>query len=290
MRTAVVIATVDRREHLARLINALDNQSRRPDAVIISAPTPENVAGIPVGDWLHTVTGARGAAAQRNLALDSLPADTDIIVFLDDDALPRGDFIEAAIDVFRSSPDIAGLTGLLTLDGAQRKVPVTFEEADAFIASSWGNTDAGMTAVSSLYGCNFAVRAKVARDLRFDDALPLYSWLEDLDYSRRLSRRGRLVRASQCVAVHHGSASGGRQQHLRFGYSQITNPIHIWRNGSITAIHAATLALKPLLKNVADSIRPSGDARWRRQRLRGNLLSLADVTRGRITPGRITTL
>jgi GT2 family glycosyltransferase len=131
------------------------------------------------------------------------------------------------------------------------------------------------------------VRWSAARNLRFDDALPLYSWLEDLDYSRRLAPAGRLVRTEACVAVHLGAKSGGRQQHRRFGYSQITNPVYLLKKRSIGIRAMMKLVMKPFLANVLGSLR---GVEWRRSRLRGNLLSLSDLARARVTPGRITDL
>jgi hypothetical protein len=45
----------------------------------------------------------------------------------------------------------------------------------------------------ALYGCNMALRMADVGDLRFDEALPLYGWQEDIDFTMRLARRGRLV-------------------------------------------------------------------------------------------------
>ncbi|MFC6256541.1 glycosyltransferase family 2 protein, partial [Kocuria oceani] len=159
---------------------------------------------------------------------------------------PRSDYIETAISALDSNPEAVGVTGSLILDGASRGYPVSFGEARSALKSSWReHASLQVVDVPSLYGCNFAVRYSAAASLLFDDQLPLYSWLEDLDYSRRLAHRGRLVRCDQCVAVHHGSASGGRTQHVRFGYSQITNPVHLWKKGSISPVHTGILIFKP---------------------------------------------
>lgn len=288
-KVAVIIATVDRREHLSNLIENLRFQSCVPNKVIISAPTLDDLSqnALTYPGWLENITGIRGAAAQRNIALDQLSSAHDYVFFFDDDTLPRSDFIQEAVDIFESCDEIVGITGSLIIDGASRKRAVTFVEARSALDSSWTtHTPARLSDVDSLYGCNFAVRNSAAINLRFDDALPLYSWLEDLDFSRRLARKGRLVRAARCVAVHHGSDSGGRTQHLRFGYSQVTNPIHLWRNGSINFPRVLKLILKPVSRNIIESI-IGPDKADRRSRFRGNCFSFVDVVRGRVTPGRI---
>ena len=40
----------------------------------------------------------------------------------------------------------------------------------------------------SAYGCNMVVRYSTARKVRFDETLPLYAWLEDRDYSHRVTK------------------------------------------------------------------------------------------------------
>lgn len=291
-KVAVIIATVNRQEHLSNLIGNLRLQSLLPNTVTVSAPTAGDLSAntsIYPG-WLDTITGTRGAAAQRNIALDGLSSDHEYVFFFDDDTLPRPDFIETAVGIFENNDEVVGITGSLIIDGASRKKAVPFAEAQSALDSSWSAPmPTEISDVHSLYGCNFAVRSSAVGTLRFDDALPLYSWLEDLDFSRRLAKKGRLVRAAQCVAVHHGSESGGRTQHLRFGYSQVTNPIHIWRKGSITSSHAFKLIFKPVMKNLMQSFF-GPDKSWRRSRLLGNCFSFADVVRGRVTPAKIVGL
>lgn len=291
MYVAIAIATVNRQEHLARLLACLDNQTYRPQEVVIAVPRESDLCvGIDqYAGWVKTTIGTRGATLQRNAAIDLISKDANIVLFFDDDMTLREDYIENCVSSFERSPDIVGLTGELLLNGARTGTPVTFAEADEALNHSRSIESAVPSPVGGLYGCNFAVRACALDNLRFDERLPLYSWLDDLDFSRRLAARGKLIRDFSCVGVHHGSPSGGRIQHLRFGYSQITNAVYLWKKGSIGPKKMASLTMKPFAANVAGSIR--GDDRdSRRARLRGNFNSFSDLARGRLTPERIITL
>lgn len=291
MKTAVVVATINRKDHLERLIQNLNQQTVRPDEVLVSAPGPEDLhEGIERhAGWVKTLVGRRGASAQRNAALDEVRPDTDLVFFFDDDMTLRDDYIENAIGSFAADEKIVGLTGNLLLDGAGSGKPVSFSDADEVLELSVIGSNEMPIDVASLYGCNFVVRFRAATDLRFDERLPLYSWLEDLDYSKRLARRGELKRDMACLGVHHGSPSGGRTQHLRFGYSQITNPVYLWRKGSISAGKAVILLSRPLLGNLRGAV--SGGSRAARlARLKGNAMSFLDLARGRLTPERITAI
>ncbi|QIS42035.1 glycosyltransferase family 2 protein [Clavibacter capsici] len=287
MKIAVVVATIGRPENVAALTASMLQQTIRPSQLIVSAPAQEDVVGVQgLAPFVQVLIGAKGASAQRNAGLDAVAPDCDTVVFLDDDAVPREDYLEQAAIAFSAHPDVVGLTGTLLRDGAAEGSPVSPEDAMRALSASESGGHA-LAEVRGLYGCNAAVRWSAAQDLRFDEALPLYSWLEDLDYSRRLATLGRLMRSEACVAVHLGAKSGGRQQHRRFGYSQMSNPIHLVKKRSITARHAGALVVKPFLANVLGSVRGID---WRRARLRGNLLGVGDLMRGRITPGRITDL
>jgi hypothetical protein len=102
-------------------------------------------------------------------------------------------------------------------------------------------------------------------------------------------RRGQLARVDDCVIVHRGAASGGRQAHRRLGYSQMMNPIYLCRKGSFPLWLAAWEIFRPVAKNVVYAAGGSSK-QWRRERLGGNLTAAADVLRRRFTPERIKEL
>src|SRR6202040_3955084 len=92
------------------------------------------------------------------------------------------------------------------------------------------------------YGCNMAFRLKpiVSHNVVFDDNLPLYGWQEDIDFSRRVLPYGRIVRSKSLRGVHLGIKLG-RTSGVRFGYSQIANPIYLTRKGTMSRKHARTI-------------------------------------------------
>lgn len=233
--------------------------------------------------------GARGASAQRNAAVRALPDDVDVVVFLDDDSVPRSDYLERAVAVLETNPDVIGLTGRVARDGVVERRSLTGEEISAALESSWADPGTTLTDIDRLYGTNMVVRAAAVRAVPFDERLPLYSWLEDLDFSRRLLRRGRLVQTMEAVIVHQGNDNGGRTQHRRVGYSQVANFLYLRQKGSLTTREATHLVGRPLLRTLVGSI--VGPERVdRRERLRGMGLAAFDAARGRITPERIVDL
>ena len=285
-----MLASAGRPGLLAEAIRTCASQGGITFTGVVSVPDEASLppARALLAGW-RIVSGVRGLAAQRNAGLAVLDDEIDIVAFFDDDAVLRPDYLAQAVRFLVAHPDVQGLTGRVLLDGA------TTGEIDRGVAAAALDRSATEPAsghwrpTRELYGCNFVVRAAAAHTLRFDERLPLYSWLEDHDFARRLMRLGRLAAVDDCVIVHRGAASGGRKSHLRFGYSQVMNPIYLAGKGSFPLWLAAQQIFRPVAKNLVCSIAGPSTA-WRRERLRGNAAATRDILCGRITPERIVKL
>lgn len=282
---AVVLASANRAPLLAEVLRDVRAQTLQPDHLVVSVP---DAGSLPPVDELGEcqVVHASGLAAQRNAGVDAVPH-ADLVFFFDDDAVVGRDYLERAVEHFVDNPGVVGLTGSVLLDGAAAE-EIGREEALNSLHRSGAHMDAAVVKRRrrTLYGCNFAYRAAAADKIRFDDRLPLYSWLEDHDFARRLMRSGELIWAGDCVIVHRGAKSGGRQAHRRLGYSQVMNPAYLLSVGSFPLWLALWEAFRPTAKNVVRSV--AGDQRaWRRERLRGNVMAGRDVLGRRFTPERI---
>lgn len=293
LRLAVGIPTTGRPAILAETLAELERQTRPPDEVLIG-PTaatdlPERIAGFASLRIVPLPTGAiAGASLQRNLLLDVTTA--DIIIFLDDDFFLDPAYLAAVEAAFAANPAVVGVTGTLLADGARGPglTPAMAREILARDRAAGGHgTD---TPVPGTYGCNMAFRVGAVREynIRFDENLPFYSWQEDNDFSRRLGRHGAILRLGGARGVHLGH-KGGKTSGVRFGYSQVANFIYLMRKGSVPGGVAVRHILRNLAANLLHSARPEP---WvdRRGRLRGNLMALADMLRGRCDPRRITSL
>lgn len=286
---AVVLASAGRPALLADALRCCNQQEDVEFRGIVSVPDeaslPDEVSLL--RGW-EVVSGTRGLAAQRNAGLDLLD-DVELVAFFDDDAVARSDYLARAVRFFAAHPEVVGMTGRVLLDG---KITGEIDRVttDAVLERSAAETESdAWRRTRELYGANFVVRRSVAPSLRFDECLPLYSWLEDHDFARRLMPFGPLAHVDDCVIVHRAAASGGRQSHRRLGYSQVMNAIHLVRKGSFPTWLAVQQIFRPVAKNVAFSL-AGPNTSWRRQRLSGNFMAVTDIARGRITPERITEL
>ncbi|MEL4357781.1 MULTISPECIES: glycosyltransferase family 2 protein [unclassified Luteococcus] len=286
MKVGAVVPSVNRPDALARVVRALRHQTQPLDQLVISVP---DLRGIPEevqhDAGVQLVVGSRGASAQRNAGVAALRPEIDVVVFLDDDSVPREDYVEAVAQAFAQAPDVVALTGRMARDGAAEHRELSEEELTAALVDSHGEDLVEVRPSRELYGCNMAVRSGAARSNPFDEQLPAYSWLEDLDLARRLERQGRVVHDPRCVVAHQGNASGGREQHLRFGYSCVANPVYLRRKGSLQWRDVIRLVGRPTVGNLRGLF--GQDAVTRRARLRGELLALRDLVGRRLSPVRI---
>lgn len=289
-RIAIGIATRGRAAVLNEVLHELRRQTRKPDRIVICHVTPDDVTGIAFAhpDVL-LLTAPAGLPRQRNVIMDAVD-DCDLLLFIDDDFLPAPEYLSVLQAVFAARPDMVVATGHVIADGA--KGPgITVEEGRALLAADLPAAEPHATEPAfNGYGCNMAVRLAPVRDhaLRFDEDLPLYAWYEDIDFTRRLGAHGTILRLPGARGVHLGTKAG-RVSGLRFGYSQVVNPIYLARKGSFPWSHAIPSAARHCLINLLRSAFPEPHVD-RFGRFRGNLIALADLLRGRAAPRRILDL
>lgn len=291
LKIAIGIATVGRPTVLLETLSRLERQTRAPDLTIVCAPSADDFAGVEKAfPGVNLVKGPRGLAHQRNAILQQL-TEFDVVLFLDDDFVPAADYIEQMEALFGSNDDIVMTTGKVLADGILGP-GLGFDEADAVLADD-GHDGEDLDLLEDVfngYGCNMSIRLQPVREngLAFDEQLPLYAWLEDVDFSRQLAAFGRIVKAGSTRGVHLGVKSG-RQAGLRLGYSQIANPVFLMRKGTCTWRKGFFLMSRNVAANTVKSVRPEP---WvdRTGRLAGNARAAFDVLRGRVDPGRILSL
>ena len=291
LRIVVAIATTGRATVLFETLRDLRDQDRAADAIVICPADPADVDRDAVATLslpVKYVVGSRGASAQRNAILREVP-DADIVMVLDDDFAMARDYLAEVERLFSAHPDVVIATGTLLADDVYGP-GLSLEQTAALLAASRAPTVEATSEVFNGYGCNMAVRwSRVAREgIAFDERLPLYSWAEDVDFSRQAARFGRIVKSNRLRGVHR-AVKNGRTKGTRFGYSQVANQLYLARKGTITGKLALHYGARNVLANLRRVFRPEPFVD-RRGRLLGNWLGLVDIVRGRSRPERILDL
>jgi len=291
LRIAVGIATAGRRDVVRQTIGFLRNQTRLPDLLVACPLAADKVTDRDFPDFPFPVvvtTGPVGLCAQRNAIL-AKAADCDLIVFFDDDFIAESHYLEELEKVFQAEPGVIAATGFMLADDVTGP-GLTIEQGLEILQSNARNGSEVLEPVPGLYGCNMTFRMQHIRDnrLKFDENLPLYGWQEDIDFSLQMAPFGRMVKIDRLMGVHLG-VKAGRTSGVRLGYSQIANPVYLSQKGTMSWQHARKLISRNIAANLARSLYPEP---WidRHGRLKGNLLALMDLLRGKASPARILQL
>ena len=290
MKLVVVIATLGRKEQILPLLSHLEGQSRLPDEVVISAPDSSHIGDLGAFSFpVTTVLGNVGLTIQRNAGLDYVDGRFDIITFFDDDFIPANNYLQRVAEGFAANPDWAVITGRVVKDGATTE-GLTWWQGLQALNDARGTKPPRLLVEDRIgaYGCNMSMRLGMVQSLRFDERLVLYGWQEDTDFTSQLRSRGRVVRVNDILGVHLGVKSG-RVSGERFGYSQVINPIYLIRKGTVPANYLLPQIARNLTANLVRSLKPESYVD-RRGRLRGNLLGLLHLARGRVAPEYISEL
>jgi len=291
--TAIIISTRGRPDIVNALIRQIAEQSKPPEHIFVIASKADDVAGLNQNQEHLTVQiGRTGSTFQRNDGLALAGSRFSYIVFFDDDFVPSRFWLERMSEIFELRPDIAGLTGTVLADGT-RTAGIRLDDAQSMVRLRDSNpSHSGILherfSYGSNIGCNMAFRYSAMRGITFDEGLPLYAWHEDSDFRGQIERRGLVARADALWGVHLGHKQG-RGRGVTLGYSQIANSVYLAKKGTVPTRFLAKIASKNLVINAVRSFWPEPFVD-RRGRLRGNIIALADIVRGRIAPERILEL
>ncbi|MBB4231980.1 Wzz/FepE/Etk N-terminal domain-containing protein [Rhizobium mongolense] len=292
LKVAVAIASSGRREILSAVLPHISHQTRQPEEVVICVPSLEDVDRTSLSSLacpVRVLVSERGLCLQRNTILDSIEA--DVVLFLDDDFLMTPTYIEDTELLFRTRRDIVMSTGTVIADGITGAgISVCDGLKLVQKVRRPQKREKSFKPIYNAYGCNMAVRvsAIVASGVRFDENLPFYGWLEDVDFSRMMARYGEVICADHLQGVHLGTKTG-RTTGIKFGYSQIANPIYLVRKNTLSSGRAAAQMGRNLAANLFKAWRPEP---WvdRKGRLRGNAIAIFDLLMGRLAPQNIRTM
>lgn len=301
MKAFVIVATKGRAKETYTLLDYLAKQTYPIEKIIVVGSEPIDVVGLeshPLtqsGNVLIELSTKAGSTIQRNVGLNkltpfgaSLNAEEWFVAFFDDDFRPAVNWLESSSYVFSQQSDWVGLGGWVLADGING-LYISEENAlnylNGVIPPAQHAWFGEQLEVEGLYGCNMAYRGNVASTLRFDENLPLYGWQEDVDYGGMAIKFGKLFYTNQCVGVHLG-VKGGRTSGIRFGYSQIANPIYLAKKGTMNKSYAKTILLNNVVSNIFHTI-TFDQTKDYKGRLYGNFLAVCHLLTAQLHPTKI---
>jgi GT2 family glycosyltransferase len=235
-RIAVVIATYGRPNSLTKVLEGLRAQTLAPDRIVIVDATPNAILQKP--PYLQSIDGLKidylvsrigSLPAQKNLGIDFLMKNWagDFIQILDDDTKPREDFIEHLADFLNRNPGFVGASGLCMSDDDEYATSVWVEKTgwekvkqNCFRVFGLDSRRPGIvtrggvgtftdpnievTETQWLHGTSMW-RFALFSDQMYDPSLLGSALCEDLDFSIRALRKGKLATISAARIEHEMS-------------------------------------------------------------------------------------
>jgi GT2 family glycosyltransferase len=198
------------------MLDSVAAQSRLPDQIMIVDASQDSlteeavrrrIAAGPLARevrYCRVVGALRGLTRQRNLALRS--GETDLIAFFDDDIVLLPEALAQMEHTHRSMGDDVVGVGAYIQNQHTDFLPPT----KSLIEGDW------------LPGGATMWRTKHARETGFNEQFTGYCSGEDLEFSLRIGRSGRLL-LNGGARVLHLHESGGRPDHYRLGFSAVQN-------------------------------------------------------------------
>lgn len=216
MRITICICTFRRPEGLAAVLAAVRDLNfqivKRPELSVVvvdndgSADARAAVDAFATGDISATyvVESRRGISQARNACLDNVPADADFVAFLDDDVVPRPEWLEELIFAIVA-------TGAEAATGPCRAVyyPDTplWIRLGRFFATPRAKNPVNHAPIQFGVMGNIIIRGSFLRDntFRFDEKLSLVSGEDRKFFTDMFAEGANFVWAEQAIIDHHVS-------------------------------------------------------------------------------------
>jgi glycosyltransferase involved in cell wall biosynthesis len=113
---SVIITSKDRPAVLAETIQTLRRQSYSAESILVVVDKPSDLDGSYEG--CHTMIFAEGLTAKRNAGMETVPASSSLLLFVDDDVELHRDYALFACQLFASHREIVAASGNVLVDAA----------------------------------------------------------------------------------------------------------------------------------------------------------------------------
>lgn len=205
----------------------------------------------------------RGLTKQRNFGVSKVSESSNIICFLDDDVILEADYFEQLISTYNKYPEALVVGGYITneiewqifnginnknkfnFDGWMRKEPSRFKMRQKFgllpdvppgfmPSFSHGRSvsflppSGNVYEVEQIMGGVSSYKKEVFNHVLFSTYFEGYGLYEDVDFSLRLAKRGKLYVNTKARLEHHHDGSG-RPNQFKYGKMVVRNGWYVWR-------------------------------------------------------------
>jgi glycosyltransferase involved in cell wall biosynthesis len=265
MTHSVIVATMNRPADVGRLLDALGNQTRPPDEIVLADASSDDATRRVArermkegGPRLMHLRCVPGICSQRNAGMETSLG--DVLTFFDDDVIPAPEYCELAMFHFESDGEaaIAAVGGVAVNTRPVGRWRTAFRRlfllqtdrgGNGFLASGipdFGSHFDELSRVQFLATAAASFRRSAVGNMKFDErkfsgaALGLPTgrgFGEDVDFSAGLSAAGALL-IDPALAFVHDHSEANRENTL------VTQALYVYAMRTISADHAASRAAR----------------------------------------------
>jgi GT2 family glycosyltransferase len=219
LTASVIICTKDREEDLLECVESITAQSLLPEELLIVDAGRENEIKTKLeeklkktGIQLKYIRTEPGLTCQRNIGVKNSRG--DVVFFFDDDVILDKDYLKNALALYCSSDgngEIGGVSGKMVNVKPPKLLVRIFRRI--FLLSPYGMLPPGFfdhtlfpkegNKVRIFSGCNMSYRKEVFNDFKFDENLKGYAFMEDVDFSFRVSQNYTLIQIPDATLIHN---------------------------------------------------------------------------------------
>lgn len=240
MKVSVIIVTKDRPNDISRCLNSIQMQSHDwHQVIIIDSSQGSDTAAVVQKYNSHLPIiyshSDPGITKQRNMARELVTADSDIVLYIDDDVVIPAATVSKLQDIFSELPEAIGVTGQIKGEEPHELFKRTIGRLClVYTPRPYGisrglfniiNVPMTRQKVEWLPGAFMAYRWQAISDVKFDEWFTTYGLAEDLDFSLRVAKQGSLYADPELIVEHNHSAVG--RDWKRFGEMRIVNRNYI---------------------------------------------------------------
>lgn len=224
---SILIPTYKRPVNLINCLNSIENQSSKPEEVlIINGDDSEELEEYLRQNFktplnYKIIKSPKGLTRQRNAGIKC--AKGDIVIFIDDDVILNKDYIKEIFSVFQNFTEgMGGVSGSVEAKGIYAnsifrmlsqiysRIFLLHREGNGrFLSSGFstylsGNHCKEVAPVEFLFGCNMAFKKEIFKEFQFDENLFRCMYMEDDDFAYRISRKYQNYFTPFAKVVHMG--------------------------------------------------------------------------------------
>jgi GT2 family glycosyltransferase len=267
-KAVVAICTRNRPKDLERCLRSVreaGSHNRKIYVVDSSEGSDSEAVCKMLGDFEFVITYLRctpGLTIQRNHLVSSLPSDTSVVHFIDDDSVPNPGYFQSIEEAFQSNPEAIGVGGaILNLPVQKWRIldrifGVSSKRQGVVLRSGVNilNFTGFQREVDWLSGCSMSFLYDVLKICKFDEMRAGNGIGEDVDFCLRAKEHGKLIWTPSATQLHLQSPIN------RLGYKENRQRVLAHRlklaSDKLGRVNKALVRVSFLYEDINTSIKP----------------------------------